>query len=111
MAKKIVCPFKVGDRVVVCPGKSNHLMRGCTGTVVSITNNLKVSVAVDPHQASWGVLNPEEQNVTFATYNLQSPSKCHECAYRLKKLVGGRCPHMIKEVKETNEQTRNEDGV
>jgi hypothetical protein len=96
-------PFKVGDKVVICPHKSNTHERGSTALVFEVLDHLSVLVEYERQVIRHG--DPKRQ----PTYNLRHASECHRCVHRVTHLSGGVCPQSWKEVKFVDEvETSNE---
>jgi len=94
-------PFKVGDRVVLCPHRIASGQRGQTGTIIEVEGHLAVWVSL----VSRISLTPCPVNINRApfsfkipTYDLRHASECHSCINRMSHMVGGFCPSSWKEI-------------
>lgn len=94
-------PLKVGDKVVICPHKSNTHERGRVGTIVHVRNHLTVDVTYE------GDKHPLVGFHGIPTYNIRHASECHRCVHRVTHLTGAMCPQSWKEVKFVDEEMPN----
>jgi hypothetical protein len=104
MVKKIICPLKVGDRVVLCASKTHTGKRGLVGTIIEIRTNLYVSVQWDTSPLS--LLT----STRVATYDIKPEVECHNCIFRLTHLIGGVCSADWKDIQKIASKVI-EDGI
>jgi len=104
MVKKIVSPFKVGDRVVLCASKTHIGKRGLVGTIVEICTNLYVTIQWDISPSS--LLT----SIRVATYDIKPEVECHNCIFRLTHLIGGICSADWKDIQKITSKVI-EDGI
>lgn len=90
-------PFKVGDRVVYCPHKTQCGMRGRTGTIYSVYNHLEVVAHLDSDVSPFKQTEKCEV-CNVKTYMLRHASECHSCVNRLTHMSGGFCPNDHKDI-------------
>ena len=89
--------FKVGDRVVYCPHKTQCGMRGRTGTIYSVYNHLEVVAHLDSDVSPFKQTEKCEV-CNVKTYMLRHTSECHSCINRLTHMSGGFCPNGHKDI-------------
>lgn len=90
-------PFKVGDRIVMCPHKTGAALRGRTGTIYSVYNHLEVVACMDSGVSPFKQTEKCE-SMNVKTYLLRHASECSDCYNRLTHMMGAYCPHEHKDI-------------
>lgn len=97
VAKKLVNPFQIGDKVVLCPSKTKSGARGTKGIITKVLSNLYVEVQWNAENLSFGKLSLR-QLARVAVYDIRPEMECHNCKFRLTHLIGGSCSVSWKDV-------------